>query len=282
MSPSEPLGAERVRVERRSDARAGLPRDRPLQARRDRGLGEQDADVARPHLLDQLANVAARGLGLGRARVEHRPDHLDVVALGERAQRVVGGHEAPLRGRHAPQAGGDLAVQGLQATGVGPCVALVHGAPGRVGPHEPVADGADGGDRVARVVPPVGVGRAHPLQQRDDRRIAPGALHEVVEPLIELAARREQETRLGDRLGVAGARLVVVRVRLRAQEGADVGAVAPHVAGEVGDLRGRGHDNRPVARGARVAVATGGEREDRAGGGEPQERAKHGPHCRRL
>ncbi len=82
--------------------------------------------------------------------------------------------------------------------------------------------------------------------------------------LVEVAAGADDQPGAGDRLRVAGPRLVVVRVGVGRQQAVDVDPVAAHVGDHVGDLGRRG-DDRQAAGGGVVAPAARehGEREER-------------------
>ncbi len=74
----------------------------------------------------------------------------------------------------------------------------------------------------------------------------PGALDQLVDPLVHLAARGDDQLGLGDRGRVAGPGLVVVRIRVRGEDAVNLDAVACDVAGDVRRL-GRGRDDLGAA-----------------------------------
>src|SRR5688500_875985 len=73
------------------------------------------------------------------------------------AERVVRGHQRALGGGDHLAAGGDLAVEALEAPGVRGGAAAVAAGPLRVGLDQRVAQAGDGRDRSAGVLPPVRV-----------------------------------------------------------------------------------------------------------------------------
>ena len=65
------------------------------------------------------------------------------------------------------------------------------------------------------------------VDQRDLLGVAAGAVDHLVEPLVEVAAGAEDDVGLGERGGVAGARLVLVRVGVGPQDRVDRDALGP-------------------------------------------------------
>jgi hypothetical protein len=107
------------------------------------------------------------------------------------------------------------------------------------------------------------------VDQGDALCVAPRAVEHVVEPAVEVAAGAEDDVRLRDRDRVAGARLVVVRVGVGAQDRVDGRSLPRDVAREVGDLGGRrdGLDGRIVAAPAAAADEREQQSADDAGRG---------------
>ena len=110
------------------------------------------------------------------------------------------------------------------------------------------------------------------VDQREDLGVGARALDHVPEPLVEVAAGADDERGAGDRLDVAGPRLVVVRVGVGRQEPVHVDAVAADVGDHVGRLRRRGDDGEAVT-GRRVVAAAGRQQDERHQRGEEQEAA---------
>ncbi len=113
------------------------------------------------------------------------------------------------------------------------------------------------------------------VDQGELRGVGAGAVDRAVEPVVELAARADDEVGALERLDVLRPDLVVVRVGVGLEELHDVGAVAGDRAGEVGRLR-RGGDDREPAVGARVRAAAA--RDDERGAGE-EEGGGHAHRC---
>ncbi len=80
----------------------------------------------------------------------------------------------------------------------------------------------------------------------DHLRVRAGALDQLVDPLVDLAAGGDHELRAGDRRGVAGARLVVVGVGVRREDAVNLDSVARDVPRDVRDL-GRRRDDLGAA-----------------------------------
>jgi hypothetical protein len=99
------------------------------------------------------------------------------------------------------------------------------------------------------------------------RCLAARRLDRLLEPLVHLAARPHDQVRVGDRLDVARAQLVVVRVGVGIEQPGHGHPVAADVAGQVGGLRGGGdHLERGTAAPGVVLPASGHERGDHDGG----------------
>ncbi len=161
-----------------------------------------------------------------------------------------------------------------------------HGRPrGHPGAPHRRADLGHGLLGAHRVLPPVRVLAAiagdqmDVIGERQLRRVAPRALDELVEPLVDVAAGADDQVGVRERLGVAGTRLVLVRVGVRGEDLGDVGTLAGDVADEVGGLGGGDDDLGPSAAAA-VARAAAGERrrdsEQRATDKESENRSQQG------
>ncbi len=146
----------------------------------------------------------------------------------------------------------------------------------RVGGDEGVADLADRGDRVRRVVPPVrveagGLGTGglagsldrHPGAEVDHGRLPARLGDHLAHPLVEVVAVLEHELRAGGRLDVGGPRLVLVRVGVGLEDLGHVRVGSGDRARPVADL-GRGRDDRQPARRG-VARPAAGEQQQRGG-----------------
>ena len=184
----------------------------------------------------------------------------------------MGRDELALRGRDRGDAARDRAVQPPQLAEVALGVGRVCRLPGRVGLREPVAQDRHGAQRGARVLPPVRL-LAGVLAEREDGRVGARARLGLLQPLVDLAARAHHEVGAGERLDVAGARLVGVGIAVGLEDRGDLGAVARDLAREVGGLRRGGDDPRRAA-GAAVVAAGAERRERRPGGGASASRSR--------
>ena len=142
---------------------------------------------------------------------------------------------------------------------------------GRVRPERALEDG-DGGDRVARVLPPV---RVVGLHQGHDGRVAARLQH----PLVDVASRAHHDVGVGQRLQVVRSDLVVVRVGVRGQEPHDLDVGARDVPREVRRLRGGG-DHEPAAVSPGGLVLAAGD--DRDGAQQEQRDDEAGDHRKSL
>src|SRR5215211_7787921 len=279
------LGAERVGPEGRAGGGAALTCDCLLELWVDRALGVDRLDARLLDLVDESLDVSGGWLGLGRERGDDRADHLEAVAGGVVAERVVSGDELAQARRDAPDAGGGLAIEPLKPHEIAGRVAAVLAGPPRVGLRQRVTDRLDGELDVAGVLPPVGVevppvvaAGVHALAERQHGGVGAGAVDQVLEPVVDVAARLHRERGVGGGLGVARARLVLVRVRVRLEDLVHVDALAADVADEVGDLRRGGH-HLDAGCGSRPSVAAAAAREhgrEEGCSGEEKHRPGHG------
>jgi len=76
-----------------------------------------------------------------------------------------------------------------------------------------------------RVFAAVATDQVDVIGERQLRRVATGALDELVQPLVDVAAGADDQVGVRERLGIAGAWLVLVRVRVRGEDLGDVGAL---------------------------------------------------------
>ena len=191
--------------------------------------------------------------------------------------------------RHARQAGADAGVERPQAAQIGGRVGAVGRRGGGVGGDERVADRADGGLGVARVVPPVRVvarrlgpvalaGQAHRhlRAEVDDGRRAARVRDHGAHPGIEAIAVQEHELRARHRLDVGRPGLVLVRIGVGLQDLVHLRRVARDRARPVADLRRRRDDPGPGMPLRRAPAATGDDEREQSGGAGERRAATHG------
>ena len=206
----------------------------------------------------------ALGCGGGRERVEHRPEHRDVVVRGEVAERVVVRDELALR-RPARRAGAALAasIAWSSRRSGGRCAGRRRVPAGSTWPSRRAerrrGRAAKSRGRATSAGRPAGSSRRRggssgPVEATRHGRRPPACVDQLAHPGVEADARLDDQPRVVQRDGVGGARLVLVRVDVRLEDAGHADARAADVAHEVLQLRGRRDDARaaPAARSAEL------------------------------
>jgi hypothetical protein len=113
------------------------------------------------------------------------------------------------------------------------------------------------------------------LAQDEHPGITARLVDHVLKPIVDVAPRAHRERSAGDRLDVARAGLVLVRIGVRVKDLVDVDALATDVADEVSDLRRGGYHGRARGRpgASRAPAATGDKRRDRRSESDSDEQA---------
>ncbi len=259
MAPSEPSGPS---VSAHSGRPTRAPDSRAI-ASSTSGLTELSGKIAltrsRRIVVDQRGDLAGRGLRGGRARGDHGADDADAVAAGVVAERVVCRHQRALGAGDLRDAVRDRCVEPFEPLGVLPCGAPVSLRAGRIGLRQRVAQARDGCDRVARVLPPVGVivCELDGIGEHEHRRVGAGAVDRALEPLVERAARAHDELGVAQLLDVVGADLERMRIGVGGEQSGHLHPLASDRAGEVGGLPGRGDDAQPRAAAGLLLAACG-------------------------
>ena len=97
--------------------------------------------------------------------------------------------------------------------------------------------------------------RDHVQQAHHLVLVRAGALEQLIEPLVDLAARPEHHVGLADGGHVARARLVAVGVGARLEQPGHLDPVAAHLAHELGNVTGRRHHAQLAVAGRVVSAA---------------------------